>query len=175
VGDANFQQAINVTDSGTTSAPVRVSNNTIDLQGLGSAGIAAVQFTGTVFVRILNNSINVPNRGLAFSVINAANLQALVQGNDFHNESHGVDVFGDGTNAGPTVDLGGGALGSLGGNNFRGLSSAIELTNTGSNVTIFARQNIFTPGVNPSTVAFDASHGAGFCAEHPTLVRTNTL
>jgi hypothetical protein len=42
------------------------------------------------------------------------------------------------------------------------LLSAIELTATGTNVTIFARQNIFTAGVNPSTIAFDASHGAGF-------------
>jgi hypothetical protein len=99
VGDANFQQAIDVTDSGTTSAPVLLSNNSIALQGMGSSGIAVSQFTGTVFVRILNNSINVPERGLAFQELNAANLQALVQGNDFHNESHAVDVFGDGTNA----------------------------------------------------------------------------
>ena len=88
-------------------------------------------------------------------------FRALVEGNDFHNNRVGVAVTGNGTTAG-NVDLGGGTLGSTGGNNFKSFlvatptSYAIGLFNVSSAYAMDAKLNFFTPP--PPTVIADGSH-----------------
>jgi len=85
----------------------------------------------------------------------------LVQGNDFRNNLQGITVQGDGSTAG-TIDLGGGPLGSSGGNNFQdfttatGTSWAIGLFYVSPSYTVSARGNLFS--VNPASVIADGSH-----------------
>jgi Domain of unknown function (DUF4214) len=93
-------------------------------------------------------------------------FRAFVQGNDFHNDSVGVSLIGDGTHAG-LIDMGGGQLGSVGGNNFRGFAkptgiskAAIEVSNATFGLAV-AEQNIFSAGVTPADVTF-AGTGGGF-------------
>jgi len=104
---------------------------------------------------------------LTFGMNDSASMSVLVQGNDIHGNNIGVHIIGDGR-AQPIahVDLGGGTLGSLGGNNFRGFTAtgqlfagAIVLDNTNASTTIPAQKNIFQTGVDPSTVIDDGTHG----------------
>jgi hypothetical protein len=128
-----------------------------------------VQQDGTAIsdVRILNNTFSTGS-GLIMDMIvgDDAHFRAFVQGNDFHNDAVGVSVIGDGAHAG-NIDMGGGQLGSLGGNNFRGFAkptgvskAAIEVSNATDGVAA-AEQNIFSNGVTPSDVTF-AGQGGGF-------------
>jgi hypothetical protein len=140
-----------------------IANNTIVGQATGVLGIEVIQS----YVNILNNSISTNGgKGLFLGSNDASQMQVDVQGNDFHGNTVGVFINGDGTNAG-TIDLGGGSLGSLGGNNFRGFttigtltSAAIVLANTSSNAFVFASSNIFQSGISISPVD-DATQGSG--------------
>ncbi len=165
------QTAIGLLDSGTAAAPVVVANNSISLTG-GFNPRGILLFTGdasaVVFARILNNTINTGNQGIGLFLepFNQANLTVLVQGNDFHGDKYGVVFQGtDSNDANVNADLGGGALGSLGGNDFRGFSAlgtmasaAILLFGTSSGATLPARNNIFGP--SPNLVIDDGVAGA---------------
>jgi hypothetical protein len=89
-----------------------------------------------------------------------ANFRALVQGNDFHNSAVGISIHGDGTHAG-AIDLGGGNLGSLGGNNFRGfagpatLGKAAIVVTAADETTVTAGLNLFAAGVSPASLFVD--------------------
>jgi hypothetical protein len=73
----------------------------------------------------------------------------------------GVSIRGDGTTAG-TIDLGGGSLGSTGGNNFRGFgtatanSYAIGLFNVSPSFTVSADYQLID--IDPTTVIADGTH-----------------
>jgi hypothetical protein len=148
---------------------VLVANNTIKLpgnsipagatgvfQGIAvsrfdpaSAGLPAGTVTAPPVVNVLNNSIDTGHgTGLAITAVPGAtgdrDTQVLVQGNDFHSNAIGVSYSGAGGGS-ISTDLGGGILGSSGGNNFRGFTSqgtassaAIVLTNVGASTVVFA-------------------------------------
>jgi hypothetical protein len=165
--------AINLLNSGHiaapgagTSAPITILNNTItfSIPSNTNLGINVRQTsTGKSNITILNNRIDT-NGGAAGLQLSMAigdddHFRAMAQGNDFHNNAWGVFVVGDGTTCG-NIDLGAGALGSLGGNNFRGFPSpadqfhaAILLVNA-TNGLIFAVQNVFSNNVAASSVVF---------------------
>jgi hypothetical protein len=161
-GGARDTSLIVVTDAGSSRGTITIANNTITTAANGDLGINITQDTsGIAFVKVLNNTINTNNVGggmaLTTAIGDANHFNVLVQGNDFQNDPFGVVINGDGTAVG-NVDLGGGPLGSLGGNNFRGLvpltaggNPAIEIVN-GGNASVPIAQNIFTSGVSPSSL-----------------------
>jgi hypothetical protein len=165
---------------------VTVANNTITLPGKAQpagvtgtfTGIAVSPFDPTTaglpkgtptappVVSVLNNAIStVTGTGVAIKAMATAtgdrDTQVLVQGNDFHGNAIGVSYTGNnGTSI--TSDLGGGILGSLGGNNFRGFTArgtvnaaAIVLTNVAAAARLAARDNLFVgDGATAPTVVF---------------------
>ncbi len=168
---------------------VTVSNNNINLAGQDGTptgatgvftGIAVSPFDPTTAglpagttvaapnVQILNNTIQTSRgTGLAITAATTAtgdrDTQVLVQGNDFHNNSIGVSYTGNGGSS-ITTDLGGGSLGSLGGNNFRGFttkgnatSAAIVLSGVGSGAVLTAHSNMFVNPATASNVVFASS------------------
>jgi hypothetical protein len=123
------------------SAAADVENNVISTAGSGTGLEAASQVDAVVSVK--------------------------AQGNDFQDNAIGVDILGDGTSAG-NVDLGGGALGSLGQNNFLGFTPeraaagdfAVSLHRTAANdpsATVFALNNLWSVA-DPTLVVRDGSH-----------------
>jgi hypothetical protein len=152
VTDASI--GIKVQGVGVTQTNVTMSNNSIDTNGLGA--------------------------GVVFVVTNGGVFQAVVQGNDFHTNMIGMFVQGDGTanpTAAGTIDAGGGTLGSLGGNNFRGFTSAdassgtryaIIVANTvGAAGTVKARNNIWSP-TTPTQIVKDSANNTA--AVSPNMV-----
>ncbi len=129
----------------------------------GSAGLPAGTATAAPVVKVLNNAIATGRgTGLAVTAVAGANgdrdTQVMVQGNDFHNNAIGVHYTGV-KGASVSTDLGGGILGSIGGNNFRGFtnkgvvsSAAIVLTNVAAGAKLFARSNSF-PGDGQTAAA----------------------
>jgi Domain of unknown function (DUF4214) len=159
-------------NDGVTTFQATIANNTIVFPGSQGGNGIVIQQDGTAIsdLRILNNRFdsNGKGQGIVMSMANGddTHFRAFVQGNDFHNNAVGVAVIGDGVHAG-LVDMGGGQLGSLGGNNFRGFAkptgiskAAIEVSNATFGL-VLARQNIFTDGVTPADVTF-AGTGGGF-------------
>ncbi len=169
---------------------VIVSNNIITLQGnnpppagvTGSfegisvggfdpttAGLPSGTATAAPVVMVLNNQIVTGNGiGLAINAVATAtgdrDTQVIVQGNDFHNNAIGVSYTGN--NGGSiSADIGGGILGSTGGNDFRSFTNpgtagaaAIVLQNVGTSAKLSARDNIFTGnGQTASAVVFAAA------------------
>src|SRR5262249_28083119 len=116
---------LTVTDSGTTSHPLTIANNrftTLNTDPSTGGGIEVVESAASeVFVNIRNNAFEGTMEGPALALELGINSRVLIEGNDFHNRVTGVFINGDGTSAG-IVDLGGGQLGSLGGNDFRGFT-----------------------------------------------------
>jgi len=152
VTDASI--GIKVQGVGVTQTNVTMSNNSIDTAGSGA--------------------------GVVFVVANGGVFQAVVQGNDFHTNQIGMFVQGDGTanaTAAGTIDAGGGTLGSLGGNNFRGFTTAdassgtryaIVVANTvGTAGTVKARNNIWSP-TTPTQVVKDSANNTA--AVSPSMV-----
>ncbi len=181
----------NVTDAPQTAVAifggvgVTVENNTINLQGKSNpagvtgsftaisvgafdpttAGLAKGTATAAPVVNIFNNDLaTVKGIGLDITAVPTStgdrDTQVKVQGNDFHNNAIGVRYTGNmGTSI--STDLGGGILGSIGGNDFRGFASkgnvnnaAIVLTNVGGG-TLSAKENMFAGnGQNAGSVVF---------------------
>ncbi|CAN5418006.1 hypothetical protein BH10PLA2_BH10PLA2_27750 [soil metagenome] len=135
---------------------LNILNNTIRVPG---TGINVSASTGATSVVISDNEIATNNLGTGISLDGSggATLNAKVQGNNLHNNKLGIRIAVGFTG----IDLGGGALGSLGGNNFRsftapsdGASGAIVAVGGPNTTTIPAQKNLF--GVaNPETVIFD--------------------
>jgi len=165
-GHASSQEAI---DLFNCEANTVVANNVISLTGAESTGIR-VQQTGNNFsnVRILNNQIDTHGVSGGFGIdimVFRGDLNhsvALLQGNDFHNNAVGVGLFGNGRdiNGLGTIDMGGGTLGSRGGNDFRGftapatIAAAAIVVSQSSFDVVWATQNLFTAGVVPANVVF---------------------
>jgi hypothetical protein len=161
VGTFAFAFSLDLADAKNTVAFDQ--NSASDPGGTGcyisgaAASTASVSITNSVF-----DTKGGPGVGL--DIVGFSGLQALVQGNNFDNNREGVAVTTfNGTTAG-TVDLGGGSLGSTGGNDFSTFrtntnpwSFAIGLFNVASDYTLYAEQN--TWGVrNPDTVIVDGIH-----------------
>ena len=125
----------------------------------------------TLSATLTNNTIDTGGVGIAVAILcgsAGSNVQVLLQANDLHNNSIGLQVYGDGSGtatAAGKVDAGGGPLNSLGGNNFRSFVTAdavankrfaIYLTNTGGPAgTVSARNNLWSVA-DPRTVCADA-------------------
>jgi hypothetical protein len=141
-----------------------LANNAISLAGtdLTSHGIILQNAGGgpLMTATVANNTISTGQGiGLFLNAFNDVNLQAQVQGNDFHGNAIGVDYVGSG---GLIIgsDLGGGSnsLGSsLGGNDFHGFSgagetsAAIRLGGAGAGASLHAESNIFANPNNPAS------------------------
>jgi hypothetical protein len=104
-------------------------------------------------------STNIQATGLILS--GGSHFQALVQGNNFHNDLRGVKVIGNGSTAG-VIDLGGGSLGAKDDNDFRSFTTAtatsyaIGLFNVSSSYSMTALDNIYS--VPPASVIADGHH-----------------
>lgn len=138
-----------------------VANNTVHLSGadLNTEGILLQNpgFNSAMLLLVRNNTLATgQGHGLYISALNDATMQAVVQGNDLHNNAVGVEYVGANSGAIAT-DLGGGfnaAGSSLGGNDFRGFptqgtpgNAAIVLRNVPLGGVLAAHWNIFA---NPS-------------------------
>jgi hypothetical protein len=139
-------------------------NTAIEIFGNGIPGI-------TPSVSIKNNDIN-SNGGTGIFIHRSGSFpfdpgfRVAMEGNDFHNNRIGVDISGDGTNAG-NINIGDGTLtGSLGGNNFRGFIAAgvptgsyaiYEHFTLNSIPAIPAMNNIWSVA-DPNTVIKDGTH-----------------
>jgi hypothetical protein len=122
--------------------------------------------TGGTSATISNSDFSTGGAGMGVMLasFNAAS-SASFQNNDFHTNMIGVFVQGDGTSAG-TIDLGGGTLGSTGGNNFRSFRTAgtgtyaIGLFNVASTYTVSAQHNLFDVS-DPAAAIADQGHDTG--------------
>ena len=158
--------ALLMTNTGTLNSLVTVSNNTIALTNFQTTGIEiideGINFPGAK-VNVLNNSIATSNGGTGLSTFTdsgGANLEVMVQGNDFHNNAIGVSIAGSSSNDAGIVDLGGGVLGSLGGNNFKSFTAnatpainAISIYNAQVR-NVAATSNMFVNNIIPSNVVY---------------------
>jgi hypothetical protein len=148
---------------GGTSSTLTLSGNhaTTDSGGFGIdiENNSAATSTATT---IKGNTVTSSGLGTGLFLKGGSGFQALVQANHFSKNQVGVSVNGDSTAAG-TVDLGGGPLGSTGGNDFKSFttatasSSAIGLFAVGPNYSMDALSNLFTVA-DPTTVIADGSH-----------------
>jgi hypothetical protein len=151
---------IGILQTGSTPQGLLLLGNTIELTGTTPIGIA-INGGGsgtTTSALISGNVLNAGSTGTGLvTTVGAGTLNGIVQGNDLHNNKIGVEVTGTGSASG--IDLGGGPLGSLGGNNFRSFTAAGSatagaiVTQSGTTGTVFARRNLFSVAA-PSTVTF---------------------
>lgn len=151
--------ALDGIDQHTTPQGLQILGNTIELTGTNETAIflngggSGTTTSATLSGNVLNTGTG---NGLMID-LGAGTLNVTVQGNDFHNNEIGVDVTSTGSAVG--IDLGGGPLTSLGGNDFRGFTAAgtatagAIVTTSGSTGNIFAKDNIFSVAT-PSTVTF---------------------
>jgi hypothetical protein len=143
------------------SNTISFSKNTLQTAGGGDALYSGVSSSSLTSWTISNNSFDTHGAGDGLNLVGGATFQALVQGNTFTADKVGVQVTGDGTTAG-TVDLGGGSLGSTGGNDFTAFTTAtarsyaIGLFDVASSYTMDAMSNSFS--VTPTSVIADGSH-----------------
>jgi hypothetical protein len=154
------------------SQNVAISGNSITSGGAAAATLGSTSGTALPLSATLTNnafSTNGVNVGLLLSPSagNGANFRVLLQGNDFHHDTIGIEDIPDGTanaTAAGTIDAGGGALGSLGGNDFHGYtgqanSFAIALLDPlGTNISsggISAHNNLWSVA-NPNQVVRDS-------------------
>jgi hypothetical protein len=164
-GSTFFYTGVSVTNS----SAVTIRNNDIDVFGgdQNTRGILLqtdAAFSGTTTgVVIQGNELNT-GHGLGLVVDSQSSLvSAKVQGNDFRLNATGVSITGNILGAG-NIDLGGGSLGSLGRNDFRGFTPARAAAGEfaialhmphfgflGSNITIEAHNELFSVS-DPSTV-----------------------
>src|SRR5262249_10147441 len=112
---------------------------------------------------ISNSDFSTGGTGTGVRLVSfSAASSASFQNNDFHTNMIGLSIQGDGTSAG-NLDLGGGTLGSTGGNNFRSFRTAgtgtyaIGLFNVASTYTVSAQHNLFDVP-DPTTAIADQSH-----------------
>jgi hypothetical protein len=171
----------------------QVIGNVINLSATIATGIAiSTGDLGPSSTIIAGNQINAGSTGTGISftdssLASAPILDAVVQGNDFHNDQIGVQLITGSIddrghridNGVVTVDLGGGSLGSLGGNDFRGFtapatasSGAIVLTTFSSaQKVVTAQKESFAAGVDPQSVVWDGTKSAGL----PIIDESNNL
>jgi hypothetical protein len=137
------------------------SANTIKTTGGGDALAMFVSGASPTTVSVVNNILSTNNQATGLILTGGAHFQAMVQGNTFSSDLRGVKVIGNGSTAG-VVDLGGGSLGSTGGNDFSSFTTAnassyaIGLFKVSSGYTMTALDNVFS--VPPTSVIADGNH-----------------
>ncbi len=162
LGDAPFECTVYVTGgSGITLA----ANSLVIIQGVAS-NTYGIFVLNTPQVNILNNVVNTNAQGTGLVLVDQP---ARVEGNDFHGNLIGIDVdLPTAFLAVAASDLGGGAQGSVGGNDLRdaafngtSIRAAIKLEGPqGATSTLSALQNLFNPLVpNPHALVADSSNG----------------
>jgi len=135
---------------------ISVPNSLFFGNARGIAVVSGLKLASTGMV-IAANHISTDGNGIGIEIAgeNIGFTSAVnIEGNDLHGNRIGVEI--DAGNGGSVagIDLGGGAQGSLGANNFRGDSTAIYVTASTAAGPIQARRNIF--GVaDPTTVIYD--------------------
>ncbi len=159
----NSQNAIDLSASTTIIA---IRDNLIRLTGAMSTTGIAIQGGGTgttTSVTVSNNRVSTNGHGNGLRIGPGAGgiLNVAVEGNDFHFNAIGVSVLAGGGGPVNGIDLGGGALGSRGANNFRGFTAAASTTAGAIVVSaataagpVSAQMNLFAVA-NPETVIFD--------------------
>jgi hypothetical protein len=166
--------AITLVNAGIQTAPVTIANNFISFAGPSGIEIDGGQAGERFAISLLNNTITTMGSGTGIAFINPSTTVAfgigtvLLQGNDFRGNSVGIAISIGNTPVGfMQIDLGGGALHSLGGNNFRGFTSSGTLTSAAITLStsvpanvVSAHNNIFSAGIDPNTVIDDGSHGS---------------
>jgi hypothetical protein len=165
-GGRGADEAIQILNSANvTVAGNRISFMTADSASVGIRINQNMFFDGTSSAHVFNNSISTSGLGTGLRLIKDApgdNLAVNVEQNDFNANAVGVFIQGDGTSAG-TIDLGGGALGSRGRNDFRDFTAAtaaagdfaIALHNTSAAATVSAWSNIWHQPVDWRLPYFD--------------------
>jgi hypothetical protein len=140
-------------------------NGTGILVDTGSGGASSSMIIADNHMNVGSNGAGIVFRGEALGLT----LNAKVEGNDFRNSFQGIlmQTGAGGSMAG--VDLGGGALGSRGGNDFRGDHFALYVFTTAAEGPIQAQMDIF--GVDPTTVIHDHNVDPTLAA----VVTTNAL
>ena len=119
--------------------------------------------------RISNNRIDTAGLGFGIAVSSKGvhvGLEINIQGNDLQNNTIGVSIdtlAGQSTHG---LDLGGGAVGSLGGNDFRDDRFAIVTTSPQNEGPITAKKNIF--GVADPTTVISDNHNDPLLAQVQT-------
>jgi hypothetical protein len=141
---------------------VTLASNTVSSNSGGDAMALLLGATATTSATITNNALSTVGLATGLTLDGGSHFQALVQGNRFRNDLVGIDVFGNGTTAG-VIDLGGGSLGSKGGNDFTSFSAAndnsyaIGLFNVSSGYTMQALDNLFSVA-DPARVIADGTY-----------------
>ena len=152
----------------------QIVGNVVNLSAFRTAGVSVNPDLGAVNVFIAGNQINAGPSGTGLSIMlpvpnSTQRIDAVVQGNDFHDDGIGVAINGSSIAGFATgIDLGGGSLGSLGGNDFRGFtapataeSGAIVLSSLAAQRAVAAEKNSFAAGVDPRSVVWDGGKASG--------------
>jgi hypothetical protein len=153
---------IDIQEGGTTSNVTLTGNTATSSKGGFAMSIDRNSAATSATVTISGNVLATQGTGFGLAIGGSSALQATVESNVFAHNEVGVSVTGAGTTAG-TVDLGGGSLGSTGGNDFRSFTTAtatsyaIGLFSVASNYSIDAKSNLFSVS-DPTTVIADGSH-----------------
>jgi len=145
-------------DAQVAASHITISNNAIDLSG----SYKAIVLSGPVIVgSVTGNDITEGNTGTGLSITteSGAVLSLQIQGNDFHDNLYGVEVFS--TSGGPVggIDLGGGTQNSVGQNDFRGILGPNAINVVGiaaSDGTLDAQDDIFNAPISSSVT--DPNH-----------------
>jgi hypothetical protein len=149
------------TNGAGSSNSLTYKGNTVKTTGGGDALALYVSSTAPTKVSVVNNVLSTNSQATGLILSGGSHFQALVQGNNFHNDLRGVQVIGNGSTGG-VIDLGGGSLGSTGGNDFRSFTTAtatsyaIGLFHVSSSYSMTALDNLFS--VPPTVVIADGHH-----------------
>jgi len=171
------QVAINV---GAGVQFLTLGGNAITLTGpSGTTGISvAAGAAGTTTSALVSaNRIDTGGNGTGLALAPGAPgsiFNARVEGNDFHTNTIGISITAGLNGSASGIDLGGGAQGSLGANNFRGFTATATSTSgaivVGASLgqgSVNAQKNIFASSVSgPETVVWDSN-------DNPSLLDVN--
>jgi hypothetical protein len=155
--------AIKVSGNALANSLTFTSNQLFAKSG-ADALVLTLSTSSNTNAHVVNNVLNTSSLGRGLVLQGGPTFQALVQGNNCNTNRVGVAVIGDGTTAG-NVDLGGGSLGSTGGNIFTTffsatpMSYAIGLFHVATSYAMHAMLNMFS--VPPTAVIADATHDTG--------------
>jgi hypothetical protein len=154
---------------------LQILDNAISIPtGNGDKGISLdpMQTSAPIAVVIANNHISTGNQGTGiefYAGSPGSSINAKVENNDLQGSGTGVFIYKGSGGSVAGIDLGGGALGSLGANDFRGDTTAIDIAVPMSFGPIQAIGNIF--GTDPTKVIYDQHNDATLAA----VVSSNPL
>jgi Domain of unknown function (DUF4214)/Protein of unknown function (DUF1565) len=145
---------------------------TVANAGPNSAGISFQSDSQADYINetIADNRIETGGDGSGIFIKSAAVhivLRAKIQGNDLQNNAVGVNIYTVAGQPATAIDLGGGNLGSMGGNDFRDNRFAIITSSPQSEGPITAEMNLF--GIaDPTPYIHDHNSDATLASVDPT-------